>query len=66
VKGVESANYQIYYSGEDNNNIYCDPMLELDKAEILCLEMDTGDRCACPYCIGGASALRCGNYNHYM
>ena len=33
VKGVESANYQIYYSGEDNN-IYCDPMLELDKAEI--------------------------------
>lgn len=34
VKGVESANYQIYYSGEDNKNIYCDPMLELDKAEI--------------------------------
>lgn len=34
VKGVESANYQIYYSGEDNKSIYCDPMLELDKAEI--------------------------------
>lgn len=34
VKGVESANYEIYYSGEDNENIHCEPMLELDKAEI--------------------------------
>lgn len=34
VKGVESANYDIYYSGEDNKNIHCEPMLELDKAEI--------------------------------